>query len=270
MIEPIIASTCEPGGEFILSGETAPIALFFAIGLLGGAHCLGMCGPLAMMYGDRMNTGARHTGDLTLRALKQHTLFNLGRSASYAVIGGLFGLAGSLLFLSADQMTALANDVHAVVGTVIGILIITIGISYLSGSGSAIDGIPGLTALLRPVQEVVLPRVENWVNDARIVGLGAAHGTLPCPLTYPAYLYVFLQGSPLRGAVGLGVLGLGTIPAMFIAGTATGSVSASRRKLLHRVLGALFIVLGYLPLQHGLAAMGIPLPHPPIPFYQPL
>jgi len=39
---------------------------------------------------------------------------------------------------------------------------------------------------------------------------------------------------------------------------------------LHRVLGVVFIALGYIPLQHALMLLGVDLPHPPIPFYQPL
>ena len=94
---------------------------------------------------------------------------------------------------------------------------------------------------------------------------------MPCPIIYPAYLYAFALGDPVRGALSLAVLGLGTIPTLFVYGTALGSLSTSSRVRLHRLLGVAFIVLGYIPIQHGLMlAFGIHLPHPPIPFYQPL
>ncbi|TKX52501.1 sulfite exporter TauE/SafE family protein, partial [Halorubrum sp. SS7] len=31
------------------------VLLFLAIGLLGGAHCIGMCGPLVTVYASRMD-----------------------------------------------------------------------------------------------------------------------------------------------------------------------------------------------------------------------
>jgi len=93
---------------------------------------------------------------------------------------------------------------------------------------------------------------------------------LPCPIIYPAYLYAFALGDPVRGALSLGVLGLGTIPTLFLYGTVLTSMGTKQRVRLHRGLGAVFLVLGYIPLQHGLMLYGIHLPHPPIPFYQPL
>jgi len=89
-------------------------------------------------------------------------------------------------------------------------------------------------------------------------------------LLYPAFLYAFVQGSALGGAAALAALGLGTVPALFLFGTVFGSVSVDTRMRLHRALGVAFVALGYIPLQHGLATLGVPLPHPPIPYYSPL
>jgi len=77
-------------------------------------------------------------------------------------------------------------------------------------------------------------------------------------------------GSALGGAAALAALGLGTVPALFLFGTVFGSVSVDTRMRLHRALGVAFVALGYIPLQHGLATLGVPLPHPPIPYYSPL
>ena len=37
-----------------LSVARVDVALFVLIGLLGGAHCIGMCGPLVTLYASRM------------------------------------------------------------------------------------------------------------------------------------------------------------------------------------------------------------------------
>jgi len=123
---------------------------------------------------------------------------------------------------------------------------------------------------MRAVQRRLTARVDAYVGGPRIVALGALHGLLPCPLLYPAFLYAFAQASPVGGAAALAVLGSGTIPSLFVYGTLFSSLSTRSRLRLHRVLGVAFILLGYIPLQHALMLLGIHLPHPPIPYYQPL
>jgi hypothetical protein len=270
-------ATCEPTGT-IYTSEPLGLGVFVLIGLFGGAHCLGMCGPLVSTYADRMREDDRSTDGgqtvgqpaaLTVEQVRQHALFNLGRAGSYAAIGALFGLAGSLAFVTGRTVTTVADDVHAVTGILVGTVIVGTGVRYALRLEFHAISVPGLDRLFRAVTARLVPRIDTWVGDWRILGLGAAHGLLPCPLLYPAFLYAFVQGSVAGGAVTLGALGVGTIPAMFLFGTLFGSVSTERRLQLHRVLGVAFVALGYVPLQHGLAVLGVPLPHPPIPYYSP-
>lgn len=254
--------------------EPVGLVVFALIGLLGGAHCLGMCGPLVTIYSDRLREqadGPAARNSLTLGMVRQHALFNLGRTVSYAIIGGLFGLAGSFVFVSTREVTAVASDVHAIAGITAGLLIVAMGIHYLIGRGllGGSVSLPVVGSVLASVQGRLLANVDSWVGNSRIVGLGAAHGLLPCPLLYPAFLYAFVQGSPVGGALALAVLGLGTVPSLFVYGTLFQSLSVETRVRLHRVLGLAFIVLGYIPLQHGLMTVGIELPHVPLPHYDP-
>lgn len=263
-----MVDSCEPSGA-IHGGEPIGLVVFLAVGLLGGAHCIGMCGPLVTMYADRMR-GPAATERLRLYHVRQHGLFNLGRTISYATLGGLFGLAGSLVFVTGRQVTTVAGDVHAVTGILVGTLIVAIGLRYAAGRQGHSISFPGSQQATGLVTDHVLPRVDRLVGGVRITGLGAVHGFLPCPLLYPAFLYAFVQGDPIGGAAALGALGLGTIPAVFVTGTVFQSVDTSTRRRIHRGLGVVFVALGYIPLQHGLAVLGVPLPHPPIPYYHPL
>ena len=70
--------------------------------------------------------------------------------------------------------------------------------------------------------------------------------------------------------VALSALGLGTIPAVFLYGTVVQSVDVAHRRRIHRLLGVAFVVLGYVFFAHGLMALGVHLPHPMFPHYQPL
>ena len=256
-----------------VTGEPVELLVFFVIGLLAGAHCLGMCGPLVMAYADRIGaaSSARRDDTLTVYAVRQHTLFNLGRALSYALIGALFGLLGWLAFGSADAVTTAGDSVRGVVGLVVGAVIILAGVYYLRGRAGLPHGLPILGPVVTSITGVMGRYIDRLATTPAVMGLGAIHGLLPCPIIYPAYLYAFAIGDPLRGGAALLILGLGTIPTLFLYGTMLGSIGQTSRVRLHRVLGVAFIVLGYIPLQHGLLLLGIvELPHPPIPFYNPL
>lgn len=252
-----------------LSAGTIELAVFFLVGLLGGAHCLGMCGPLVTVYADRMQTDAPREDRLTTREVRQHALFNAGRTVSYATLGGLFGLAGALLFDATRVVTSVSTGVRVVTGVAVGLFILAVGAKYATGR-------QGSHALLTagPFARLYArfaDHVDDWVNGPGIVGLGLVHGLLPCPLLYPAFLYVFARGSPTVGVLGLASLGLGTFPTLFLYGTVVQSVSATHRERLHRALGVAFLVMGWMPLAHALTLAGVEgVPHLEVPFYQPL
>ena len=257
------------------------VALFFLIGLLGGAHCIGMCGPLVTIYASKMDparadggteatSGRRHRRDrsshLTLFEVRQHALFNLGRAASYTLIGALLGALGGLVFVGVGEVTAAADTVRGVVGVVIGAAVIVIGGNYVLGRISVGVQLPGTGRVMTHLTDWV----ERLASGPGIVGLGAMHGLLPCPILYPAYLYAFASGSAVAGAVALAALGVGTIPAVFAYGTIIESVDAVHRRRLHRVLGVVFLVLGYILFARGLMSLGVHIPHPGLPFWDPL
>jgi sulfite exporter TauE/SafE len=268
-----------------LAGQPVGLGVFLAIGLLGGAHCLGMCGPLVATYADRMGSGGSAGGQSTRgrsadpaassrlrwRDVRQHALFNLGRAASYAAMGALLGGLGAVLY-GAAGLVAVADLVRAVAGIVVGAAILLVGTRYLltGGAGEGHVSVPGATGLFDRVSGALLARVDRLVRGPRIVVLGAVHAVLPCPLLFPVYLYAFARGSPVEGALALGALGLGTFPTLFAFGTVVGSASARWRSRLHRVLGILFLVLGLVALSHGLRLAGLPVPRIPLPVYQPL
>ncbi|MEF8773936.1 MAG: sulfite exporter TauE/SafE family protein [Halobacteriales archaeon] len=251
-----------------LPADGASLAVFFLIGLLGGVHCLGMCGPLVTLYADELDRGRGPT----FYEIRQHAAFNLGRTIAYATIGALMGGLGMLLF-DAAAVLALAKGVRALAGLAIGAFIVAVGAGYLFRGSvaptSLLGGLAGGGAFNR-VYAALTGRVAAWTRGPRIVALGALHSALPCPLLYPAYLYALAQGSPAAGAANLAALGLGTFPTLFAYGTVVGSTPATWRRRLHRALGAAFLLLGYMPLSMGLRSLGVPMPMLPVPFYQPL
>jgi len=251
------------------------VALFVLIGVFGGAHCIGMCGPLVTMYSEQMTPrpdgGAvdvhdGRSGHLTTYEVRQHFLFNVGRATTYAVFGTLFGALGSVVFVTADQLTPVADLLRGTVGLAVGGFIVLTGARYAIGGSGGDIRIPGV----QRITSWLAARVHRHVNSPSIVGLGAVHALLPCPMLYPAYLFAFASGSPTTGGIALGALGLGTIPAVFLYGTIIQSIDVTHRRRVHRLLGVVFVALGYVLFAHGLMALGVQIPHPMLPHYQPL
>ncbi|APW98299.1 hypothetical protein CHINAEXTREME_11070 [Halobiforma lacisalsi AJ5] len=257
------------------------VALFFVIGLLAGAHCIGMCGPLVTVYASHMDGGSARAdgagrgtgagaasnrgraGHLTTYEVRQHALFNLGRTASYTLLGALFGTLGSLVYLTTAELTSIVDLARGAIGLVVGAFVIATGVYYLLGRTTGGIQVPGLER----VTGWLTARVERLANGPGIVGLGAMHGLLPCPVLYPAFLYAFATGSTVGGALALAALGLGTVPAVFAYGTVIDAVDVAHRRRVHRLLGVAFVALGYVLFAHGLMALGIHVPHPQLPFY---
>ena len=77
-------------GETARLTEFSIIAVFF-VGLLGGVHCLGMCGSIVgILTGQLPKQGARWPF---------HLAYNIGRIASYTLAGWLVGAIGQAGFL---------------------------------------------------------------------------------------------------------------------------------------------------------------------------
>lgn len=273
MATPGVASLAAGAPLSPVAGGTVDLALFFIVGLLAGAHCLGMCGPLVTTYADRIAATGRteRRSHLTIRDVRQHGLFNLGRTAGYAAIGAVFGLLGNV-FVGVTTVTSLASAIRGTIGILVGIAILAAGAGYLVGGTATarLRALPGLGGLFERLSTILTARIDRLAGSPGILGLGAVHAVVPCPILYPAYLYAFAVADPLRGGLALGILGLGTIPTLLAYGLALGSLSVPSRRRLHRAMGIAFLALGYLPLAHGLMLFGVQLPHPDVPFYQPL
>ena len=264
------------------------VLLFLVIGLLGGAHCIGMCGPLVTVYAGRMQTDGRRAdggevvpstdgpaesgsaqrrgSHLTTYEVRQHALFNLGRATSYTLIGAALGALGGVVLVTTATLTGAAETVRGVVGLGVGALVILVGGKYVLGGATGGIHLPGL----RRITGWLTGHVDRLANGPGIVGLGAVHGLLPCPILYPAYLYAFASGSAVSGGIALAALGIGTMPAVFLYGTVIERIDAVHRQRVHRLLGVAFVALGYILFAHGLMEIGIHIPHPHLPFWDPL
>jgi sulfite exporter TauE/SafE len=180
------------------------IIAVFLVGLLGGVHCLGMCGSIVGIFTTQLPK------DRTRWPF--HLAYSSGRITSYAVAGALVGAVGQAGLLMRD-----AVPVQHLLFALSSSMLVLLGL-YLAGLWGAvrkIEGVGGgLWKRLQPYTRKLLP-----VNTVpRALALGALWGWLPCGLVYSVLVTSLASGSTAQGALIMAAFGLGTLPNLLVIG----------------------------------------------------
>lgn len=220
----------------------------FLVGLMGGVHCVGMCGGIvgALSFGlpDEIRMQPR-------RMLPYLLAYNLARIASYTLAGVLLGGISALTL----QLVAI-NQLQQILLVFAGIFMILLGL-YVGG---------WWRLLLRVEQagSVIWRRIEPLGRrflPVRSVGhaflLGLVWGWLPCGLVYSVLIWAMASGGPLQGGLLLFSFGLGTLPNLLAMGLFAATLSRwVRYPWVRWLAGGTIIGLGVLELLRGLSSSG--------------
>ncbi|HWR79637.1 MAG TPA: sulfite exporter TauE/SafE family protein [Pseudomonas sp.] len=197
------------------------------LGLLGGGHCLGMCGGLMGALTMAIPAEQRN------RRLQLLLAYNIGRISSYALAGLLVGLAG----------WAIGNSPAALLLRVLaGILLICMGL-YLAGWWSGLTRIEALGRHLWRHLQPLTRRLMPVTSVPQVLFLGAIWGWLPCGLVYSSLLWAASQGSAINSALLMLVFGLGTVPVLLATGMAAERLTALLRQRGVRIAGGALVML---------------------------
>ena len=231
----------------------------FLIGLLGGVHCVGMCGgivgafsvagPAVKAFPIAVVTQTRSVAfapEGSLRVLA----FNLGRIASYMVAGAVAGLLGSIPALI--HITTLQSIGYWLANA----LLIALGLTLMNlWHGLARVESLGLW-MWRRVQPLIrrfLPVETMWQAAA----LGSLWGWVPCGMVYSVLMTALLTGSAMNGALVMLAFGLGTLPLLFSMGLLGTRLQANLQKPSVRLVAGLVVLsfglLGMFRLSTGLS-----------------
>ncbi len=180
--------------------ESSYLALFL-IGLLGGTHCIGMCGGIV----GALSMGAGSRPSL-------HLAYNVGRIVSYGVAGAIAGALGGASLALSGQL-----PVRIVLFVLANLMLVALGL-YLMGATRALAFTERfgqkLWRHLQPLSKRFLPAR----TIAQAFPLGLVWGWLPCGLVYSALVTALTSGSALSGAGMMLAFGVGTLPNLLLAG----------------------------------------------------
>jgi len=200
----------------------------FAGGLLGFAHCLGMCGGFALHLS---------LGKDGARMLAGQLLWLAGKLFSYLFLGATAGYAGSFLETCLLRQGQFQNLLSFAAGGAI----LLMGLSVLGLLPVRIKAPGG-------IGENVLVTLCRGLLTGRSPGaalaLGLATGFLPCPIVLAFLAYALQSGSVGTGMLTMGALGLGTALPLLLLGGATRLSGIHLRSWAPKAGGIILITLG--------------------------
>lgn len=209
----------------------------FLIGFFGSLHCVGMCGPIALV------TPSLFPG--TLGRILSGIIYNSGRTITYAGLGILAGTLGKGFAMFQWQQ---------MVSIILGVLIIF----------SAV--LPGV---FRKVQmgkigtkatSLIKKNLSSFLKQRSFMGIlsiGLVNGLLPCGLVYIGLAGSIDMSRPTDGALFMAFFGLGTFPIMTGIYLIGNNLKGSFKNKLSRILPYFIFLMGLIFILRG-AGLGIP------------
>ncbi len=193
--------------------DTSYIAAFL-VGLLGGVHCVGMCGgivgALCLGLDDGLNKTAQQNFKKTFPFL---LLYNTGRISSYTLAGILMGSIG---WLGSHLFTL--YSIQQMLEIIAAAFMLALGL-YIAGWWKGLAKIERwggkvIWQRLEPIGRKFMP-VRSYPHA---LFLGLVWGWLPCGLVYSVVIWTISTQSPLEGGLLMLSFGLGTLPNLLLMG----------------------------------------------------
>ena len=211
-------------------------ALLF--GLISSFHCIGMCGPIALMLPlDRNNQ---------TKMVTQIIIYHLGRLFAYASIGFIFGMLGKGFLLAGFQQKT---------SIIIGIFIVFIVVTPEKVFANFNFSKPVFKAITKVKSALGSQFKDKSYKSLFTIGL--LNGFLPCGMVYVALFGAVAMQSPFVGVLYMILFGLGTIPVMSSVVYLNNFITISLRNKIQKAIPYIAVFIGILFILRGLG-LGIP------------
>jgi sulfite exporter TauE/SafE/copper chaperone CopZ len=197
--------------------------MLFVTGVLTSIHCISMCGAINLMAVMNHSTN---------RNIKRPLLYNLGRVLSYALIGGIVGLIGSIFSIN--------RIISGMIILLAAIFMLLVSLNML-----------GIIKLKK------IPFFKYKTNTRNPFVIGLLNGLMPCGPLQAMQVYALSTGSFIKGALSMLLFGLGTVPLMLFAGILLNLVKGKGRILINKIAAVLILLLSFVMLNRGLLALNI-------------
>lgn len=213
------------------------------LGLASNFHCLGMCGPIAMILPlNRKNYSTMIWGTMQ---------YNVGRITSYITLGAIAGLIGlTVNIFSILQWLSIAA----------GIALILFAWRY-----QLVRFIPKMNTGFQPMK--YYQKAMRWSVQSqspfRLFVMGIVNGFLPCGMVYVALITATLGGNISNSMLAMLFFGVGTLPVMMAVPILSNKLNLNKNTSFKKVVPYMITMVGALVLLRGMN-LGIPYVSPKV------
>ena len=201
-----------------------------SIGLLGSLHCVGMCGPIALMVPGQ-------GGGFWAPTL----LYHAGKTMAYGLVGIFIGLVGQGIAFAGMQSW----------------MSVLMGVSIL---GVVLLSVPVEQRVLQiPTLKRFYSRIQMYLSDvlrkdpARAgFSIGFLNGFIPCGLVYLAVAGAIAMGTWWQGGLFMIFFGLGTMPALLATAFFSKKIPTGLRQRINRWMPVFLILIALIFIWRGL------------------
>lgn len=210
----------------------------FLFGLISSLHCIGMCGPIALMLPVERNNPTKKT--------IQIITYHLGRLTAYATIGLIFGLLGKGFFLAGMQQK---------LSIFIGIAMIFV-ILIPERVFAKYNFSKPVYRLISKIKTILGSQFKNKSYQS-LFTIGLLNGFLPCGMVYVALFGAIAMQSAVYGVFYMVLFGLGTVPMMSSVVFLNAFLTIPIRNKIQKAIPYVGVLIGILFILRGLG-LGIP------------
>ena len=205
----------------------------FVLGLAGTAHCLGMCGPIALALPlDRSSKMNMLIGVLQ---------YNFGRILVYAAFGALIGSIGmSFQLLGILQLLSVLSGI---------VIIVYAWQKYGLKKQASFNFTP---KFVQTFLSKSMGKLLASTNPFKLLLLGGLNGLLPCGMVYTALVGSMIMGHPVQGATYMILFGLGTLPGLVLVAFSAQFVRSEFKLKLQKVVPYFLTIIGLLLILRGM------------------
>lgn len=210
----------------------------FIFGLISSFHCIGMCGPIALMLPvDRENQAKKVT---------QILMYHLGRLTAYATIGLIFGLLGRGLYLAGFQ-----QEMSIFIGVAM-IAVILIPEKVFAKYNFS----KPVFKLISKIKTSLGSQFKNKSYKS-LFTIGLLNGFLPCGMVYVALFGAIAMQNEFYGVLYMILFGFGTVPMMSSVVYLNSFLTLNVRNSIQKIIPFVAVIIGILFILRGLG-LGIP------------
>lgn len=216
------------------------------MGLTAGfSTCMALIGGLVL--GISSKHAEKHPTATPMQKFRPHLFFNLGRVASFVVLGGVIGALGAAFSLK---------------GSVLGLLTLAVGVVMFMLGLQLTEVFPRLKGRLTLPSSIakrigIHDRAAREYSHKEAMTLGAVTFFLPCGFTQAMQLFAVSTGSAVSGAIIMGAFALGTAPGLLSIGGLTAVVKGAFAQRFFRVVGVVVMVMALINFSNAYNLLGV-------------